>query len=426
MRILIVMRNAWDDANAIGNTISNFFGGIDGAEFAAIYFRSAMPNNYLCKNYFQTSEIEVLRKWFHPQNIGRQFFLTDDARENQGDQKVAKSERKIVRMVQKYGIDLAYRFSDFLWYSEKWMNANLDFFIESFSPDLVFTFVKSAPQYYLAVKYLRKKYNLPLFSWIADDEYTGLMKKGARAEICNLKYILDESTVIRGCSEEICTYYHSIFGCNATPLYKSCEISTPIKTTVNDPITIVYAGNLLYGRLDIIRQMSDVVETLAAKGMHIVFEVYTNTMLLPQEEQQCFGRKTSTKNMGTRDYASIKERLASADIVVHVESFDEEQILKTKYSFSTKIIDYLQSGSVILAIGPEEVASMRYIRGIPGSYVISDLQDIFSGLEELLKDAPNYQNRAIQIREFARQHHNADVEAQRLTETIVEVMTGGV
>ena len=66
MRILIVTRNAWDDTNSIGNTVSNFFGGIPDAEFANLYFRSSMPNNRLCKRYFQVTEKDVLRFWLTP------------------------------------------------------------------------------------------------------------------------------------------------------------------------------------------------------------------------------------------------------------------------------------------------------------------------------------------------------------------------
>ena len=62
MRVLVVTRNAWDDTNAIGNTLSNFFKGIDCIEFANIYFRAAKPNNKLCKTYFHVTEIEILKK----------------------------------------------------------------------------------------------------------------------------------------------------------------------------------------------------------------------------------------------------------------------------------------------------------------------------------------------------------------------------
>ena len=45
MKVLVISRNAWDDANSIGNTLSNLFAGIDDIEIANIYFRASKPNN---------------------------------------------------------------------------------------------------------------------------------------------------------------------------------------------------------------------------------------------------------------------------------------------------------------------------------------------------------------------------------------------
>ena len=415
MKILIITRNAWDDTNAIGNTLSTFFGSMEEVEFANIYFRSSRPNNKLCKNYYQTSETEVLKKWFSPQKIGRRFVLAADKEIQTAS--AGKKEKTLIRFIQKYGVKPAYKISDRLWYSKKWINDNFKNFIESFSPDMVFSFVKSAPQYYLTIQYLRENYNIPLLSWIADDEYTGLLQNNSQKEIQNLKYILNESAVVKGCSEEICEYYNSIFDCNATPFYKGCDLSTPVKDTVGAPIEMVYAGNLLYGRLDIIGKIADAIE-----GKNVSFKIYSNTALLSTEIQEYFGQKQCTKYMGKKEYEVIKQQLSCADIVVHVESFEDSQILKTRYSFSTKIIDYLQSGSVVLAIGPKEISSIKYIEKIPGTYVIDNLDHLQTDFDHLLSEASDFCHRAKKTREFAQQYHDGTVISKQLTETINRIV----
>lgn len=424
MKVLVITRNAWDDTNAIGNTLSNFLSGIEDIELAAIYFRSSMPQNELCENYYRTSEIEIMRKWFKPAQIGKHFFLKTEEQKMRREE--AKREKKLVRLIQKYGLKLAYKLSDYLWYSEKWINKNLKDFIESFSPDLMIAFVKSAPQYYLTIRYLRENYKIPLFSWAADDEYTGLLKRNAQKEIQNLQYILNESAEVRGCSEKLCRYYNGIFGCKAEPLYKSCDLSVPVKANVNKPVTIVYAGNLLYGRAEILRQIADALEKISRNGTKVSFEIYSNTELLHGEAEEYFGTGGIAKYMGRKEYAAIKERLSTADIVLHVESFESVQILKTKYSFSTKIIDYLQSGSVLLAVGPREVASMEYIQHIPGVCVINNLNQLQRELMALLMDTANFHNRALEIRNYAREHHDARIVSEKLTETFQRITAGGV
>lgn len=422
MKVLVISRNAWDDTNSIGNTLTNFFGDLRNIEFANIYFRSAQPNNGVCRTYYRTSETEVLKNWFRPDQIGRSFQWEPAQRETRQSLS-ASHEKKMIHAIQKHGLGFTYKLSDAAWYSEKWINPNLRAFVENFAPDLIFSFVKSAPQYYLTIRYLRETFDIPLMTWIADDEYTGFSRRGARKEIDNLTYILRESAVVYGCSEEICTYYNTIFGCSATPLYKGCDLSAPLRKKSGDPIRIVYAGNLLYGRMEILLQLAGALETCASGGRKIEFEIYSNTPLTPEEETG-FGRCSCTKYMGRRDYAVIRERLAEADVVLNAESFEEEQILKTKYSFSTKIIDCLQSGSVLLGIGPAGLASIEYIRRIPGACVIDDLQQLESGLRTFLDDAHRFGQRAETIRAFARRHHDGAVQSLQLQQNMMDIIKG--
>ena len=45
-----------------------------------------------------------------------------------------------------------------------------------------------------------------------------------------------------------------------------------------------------------------------------------------------------------------------------MEAFDKENRDRVRYSVSTKIIESLASGRPLLAYGPEDVASMAYLR----------------------------------------------------------------
>ena len=60
MNILVITRNAWDDKNSIGNTISNLFCAWEDAKFLNLYFREASPQNEVCTQYYQLSEKRLL------------------------------------------------------------------------------------------------------------------------------------------------------------------------------------------------------------------------------------------------------------------------------------------------------------------------------------------------------------------------------
>ena len=423
MRVLVISRNAWDDTNSVGNTLSNFFQNLKDVEFANIYFRSSKPNNNVCKRYYRITEFEVIKKWFAPSKIGKEFLWTKE--QGSKDSSIsAIDEKKIIRLIHKYGIKTAYKISNRIWYSRKWLNTNLDKFIESFSPDLVVSFVKSAPQYFMTIKYLREKFHIPLFSWIADDEYTTLSKNSQIREIENLEYILRESAVVRGCSEEICEYYNSVFGCKAVPLYKGCTLSARRKTTTNNPIKIAYAGNLLYGRLDVIKKISEAIEKYTPESYGVRFEIYSNTPL-SSEYQSYFDSTRYTEYMGQRDYEIIKQRLSESDIVLHAESFDNAQIIKTKYSFSTKIIDCLQCGSVLLAVGPSELSSIKYVKKIPGAFVIEKLDCLEKDLLSMLNETATFGERAEAIGAFAKSYHDESINSIELMNTFLKITKKG-
>ena len=117
---------------------------------------------------------------------------------------------------------------------------------------------------------------------------------------------------------------------------------------------------------------------------------------------------------------------SDADVVLHAESFYEEQILKTKYSFSTKIVDYLQSGSVILAVGPDEISSIKYLSKIPGVCVIDEMERIEEGLTEFLSDTSKFYERSENIYEFAKKNHDASVVSVKMNEMLKSIVEGGV
>lgn len=111
---------------------------------------------------------------------------------------------------------------------------------------------------------------------------------------------------------------------------------------------------------------------------------------------------------GVKPYAEIQKLMSESDLILHIESFEEKEILKTKYSFSTKIIDCLQSGSVMLAVGPKEIASIRYSKTVPSVFVIDNENNIKQGIYEAVSQSESYPERAEEIRNFAQKNHSPD------------------
>ena len=104
------------------------------------------------------------------------------------------------------------------------------------------------------------------------------------------------------------------------------------------------------------------------------------------------------------EYLSL---LQSADIAVHVESFDEKMIRRTWVSISTKIADYLGAGKCILAIGPEEIASIAHIK--EAACVVNQLDELHGKVELLVENSQQRDVLQKKARFLAKKEH--DIEA---------------
>ena len=65
----------WDNTNATGNTLSNFFDGEvwKNDKFHNIYMRNALPNNSVCKDYYRLTLNDMLKNFFVNEKIGNKF-----------------------------------------------------------------------------------------------------------------------------------------------------------------------------------------------------------------------------------------------------------------------------------------------------------------------------------------------------------------
>ena len=96
----------------------------------------------------------------------------------------------------------------------------------------------------------------------------------------------------------------------------------------------------------------------------------------------------------------------AADVVLHVESFDDGQQKIVKHSFSTKITDCMQSGSVLFSIGPDGLASIEATKNIDGAFCAVNSDEIRSVINKI-SDADLYEN-AKKIRAYALEHFAID------------------
>jgi glycosyltransferase involved in cell wall biosynthesis len=154
----------------------------------------------------------------------------------------------------------------------------------------------------------------------------------------------------------------------------------------NDNIVLVYAGGLHYKRYKTLRLLA-----LAIRKFNLSPEVERKAQLRiycnqkpTERERRAIELQGASNYCGALSSEELSDVLARSDILVHVESFDYNSIDKTRLSVSTKISEYMSLGKPILAIGPENIASMEVLSDV--AFCITDTKQLNQKVSEFLLD----------------------------------------
>ena len=111
-----------------------------------------------------------------------------------------------------------------------------------------------------------------------------------------------------------------------------------------------------------------------------------------------------------------------ADVVLHIESFDRDNIETVRYSFSTKIIDCLQSGNQVLGIGPKGIASIEYLKKVDGAIVVDDQNNIFDVIQQIVLHSDELNENRKLTREYAKKYHEINAVQQSIRKDFEKLM----
>ena len=416
MRVLMLSNIEWSDSNAFGNTMSNLFSGISDVELASLYRRSSKPNNSVCKKYYKIPNTSVVKNFFTPKKIGC-YFETEGEK---ADTAVTQdSEKKAIGFIHRLNLNrFVYFLEDAIFATRKWENDKFRKFIGDFNPDIVFSFAKASKTHLLFLNTI-KKYapECKHVTFIVDD-------------ICSVfssaKYIkivseqLKLASKIYAITPSLQRKYQELFDVEIDVLTKGCEFSLPVSKKQNSVKTLVYAGNLHYGRdVTLIKLAQEIKKHNDCSENKLFLKIYSPT-LVDDTVKKAMNISGASEFLGAKPFSEITEILNSSDVVLHVESFDEDQQKVVMHSFSTKITDCLQSGSVLFSIGPEKVASIEATKTIDGAFCAVSVEEIADVVKKIA-DADLYEN-ATKIRTYAIEHFAVEKIQGKIVEDFKKII----
>ena len=393
LKILIISNTPWDDDNSFGSSFSNIFGGNPNYEIANIYCQPGLPNTKVCKHFFQITEKGIIRTLLGKQKFsGKQIFPSK--KEELAGITLSTKDKKYLNKLKTIRWQIFFWIRDLIWSTGKWKSKNMDDFITDFQPDLIFL-----PIYYSTYLnniglYAKKFSKVKIVGYISDDCYT--LKHFSLSPLFwvdrfikryYVKKAIENCEILYTITETQKNEYNGIFGNKCKVLFKGGNFHdfSHMKTTLHDPIKIVYTGNLGMGRWKSLVKIAEALQVINHHNIKAQLYIYSQTTL-PKSTLRKLQIKNTVYYMGGIPSSKVKEVQRDADILVHVESFELSERYNARLSFSTKIVDYFEAGRCILAVGWCKTGAIEYLKENDTAIIITDNNQIHKEVSNLINN----------------------------------------
>lgn len=404
MNILIVSCEAWRDTNNGGNVLSNIFSAFPDADIAQIYCSGELPQNSICQKYFQISDSMLLTG-----KAGRVLDERDYSLDNADQQNIV--ENKVKSRIPKLLREDILLARELMWTLSNWKTKQLNQFIIDFQPDVIFAPCYSYFHVSKLALYVKSIAQCPMISYISDDNYSLKQLKISPSfwinRLITRKWIrrhFSACSFVYTMTETQKNEYEALLKRPMKVLCKSAEFVTSEKV-VGTPIRFIYAGGLYLNRWKMLIELAKIMQEINRNDIKVELHVFSSSKISSRIEKKLNDGRNSFFHKSI-PYHELMKCYQEYDVAVHVESFDLKNRLVTRLSFSTKIIDCMNSGCAILAIGPRTQAGISYLRDNDAAICVDNKKKMYSVLNELVNSPELIRVYSKKANELGKKNHN--------------------
>lgn len=412
-KLLIISNNVLSYTNNNGKTILSFINGAENLQIKQLYFSGEYPrvDGF---DYFQISDKDIIKGFANQHKRGRNL---NSIKEND-----LKDDFSIRKKIGRNDITLLLR--DCLWF-KNWKSNNLVRWLDDFSPDSILFVAGDAIFPYSICKYIVNRYKSKLTVYVTDDyimprKHENIIHRFRRFLI--KKSLVDILSIAKNfytISSLMSNKYREELGYDS---YLAINMSDDLKDSSlkceNKDFIFTYAGSLYYGRDLILAQIAQAIKRYndSSDGIKCRLEIYSN-QILEGDALAMLSIENACAYKGSLNRDELKIQFNKSDALVFVESFNEEQIEKVKYSLSTKVPEYLSLEKPILAVGPRDIASMEYLKDV--SFCAYSENEISLALNTMMEDLEKRLVMAFCSRNKFLKKHNRETLQNVFLKTIV-------
>ena len=420
LKVLVVSHNVFSFSSNMGRTLANFFKSFPCEDIAQLYFHTQVPTTDICKNYFRITDFDILRK---KKSLTGTRLGEADIRK---DLKSERTDEGVEAQLYQFGRKRRpwmYIGRNMLWGLGKWKNARLKAWLDEFNPDVIFFASGDYTFAYRIAMWTAEYKKIPIVTYVCDDFY--FLKRRSISPLYYLNRFDFKRTMKRlfkknketvMICDELSRDYKKEFGINPTTIMTVSDLTGKVleKAETSDSVKISYIGNLGYNRHLALAEVGKALKDLY--GGRVMIDLYS-TERRPRIVQH-LTEENGIAFHGAISAAEVKEVIQKTDILMHIESMDEKNRKKVRYSVSTKIADSLASGKCFFAYGPEEVASMQHLIRNNCAIVATSKEELKTALKVAFEDSEKRETVCKNAVKTAEKYHSGEINDKMFKEVL--------
>ena len=420
-RVLIVSHNALSRTANNGKTLTALFADWPRDKLAQFYLMHEMPDVSICGRFFRITDEEMLRACLtRAPAQGSALDAPQDAGEAERAPQGTGMGRRLYRLVQ---IALAHHLPLFEWARDRvwrprlYRSPALCAWLDDFAPEVVFFQGSNYPFAYGLVDWVCRRYGARLLLQLTDDYTYVPYKLLPMAWVNHARYMrgftaaLGRAEAVYAISPAMQAEYARRFGCANIQVAANC---VPVRDATPEqppaaPLRLLYAGSVHTGRWRSLRRLGEQLAALRAQGLEACLEVYTPGAISPRQ-RRALTLAPCLRYGGSLTPEALQQAMAQAHVLVMVEAFSRAARWVTRLSLSTKIPEYMAAGRCVLAFGPPDVSSIRYIQDRDAGVVVTDRRpEAMRAALRKLFDAEERARTVARASRVARENHRQEL-----------------
>lgn len=390
-KTLVISNACFSDEESNGRTLKNLFNKMKPAGIAQ-FFVYGKPDFKTCSTYYQVTDRDALHSLIPFRSVGGPV----------GNEKAFKKRKEenetVIKEIKGGKTPLKVLLREIVWLLGRWKNQKLWKWIEDFRPEIILLFIANNTFLIRLAIQAAKRYHIPIvvystegYSFMDFNYFTNRPSAAYRLYyrwLC-MEYKKVSSYTVNGFFNNtlLSNKYETEYGYPCRCIMNSSEIEYIARPEIGEKgrFMVSYLGNLGLGRY---KALIEIANTLQEIDKELYLEVYGKA---PSEAaDKALAECKGIRFHGFVSYTEVVRIIHKSSLLVHAEYNDATVNRDLKYAFSTKIADYICSGTPMLLYANEQLAETVFLKENHCAFIAHDKNSL---KEVLLQAVTNEEQR---------------------------------